>query len=421
MSAGAIAARQARTSVWARLRDDPGLRLAVVVAIAMRAVLGAWALMSLALHGSGSTFEAHVEAGTADGSASWPLVGPWERWDGLWYLHIASTGYPHEGSEAAFAPLFPLLTRTVAVLFGGDVSLGAWVVVTVALVAGLWATWHLVDEVLGPVVARRTVIAIAVYPGAFFLLAPYPEGLFLALSCGALLAAHRRAWAWAGVLTALAVLCRPQGAALVVALAVEGLAALRAGGSRGSLVPRLRANGAGPLFAVALPAAALGAWFLYCRLALGLALGPLTALRSEWGHHFAWPWQVVGDSLGAVSAEKPEEIGNLIVAAAIVALLPLMARRLPASWAVYAALALCFSLFNEPHYSPLMSLMRYAAVLVPVFAAIATLGLGRRPARSRPPERTPWWAVAAWVTAGLIALACQGLLVDRFVHHLFVA
>src|SRR5215472_9988460 len=176
MSAGAIAAGRAPVSVWGRLRDDPGLRFAVAVAVAMRAVLGAWALVSLALYGSGHSPEAHLEAGTPEGSAAWPLVGPWERWDGLWYLHIAATGYPGGGSEAAFAPLFPLLTRMIAVLFG-DVSLGAWVVVTAALVAGLWAAWHLVDEILGPAVARRTVVVMALYPAAFFLVAPYPEGL----------------------------------------------------------------------------------------------------------------------------------------------------------------------------------------------------------------------------------------------------
>jgi hypothetical protein len=407
-------AAAAADSAWSRLRADPGLRLAIVVGVAMRVVLGVGALVSLAIHGtSGTSIEAHREAGTADGALTWPLVGPWEHWDGLWYLHIAGGGYPGGGSEAAFSPLFPGLVRLVAFVTGGDLGLAAWIVVTLAVIAGLWATWHLVDDVLGPAVARRTVLVMALYPAAFFLIAPYPEGLFLALSAGALLAARRQAWGWAGALASLAVLCRPQGAVVVVAMAVQAVAAVwraqPAAGAPTALLSRglalARRVGVRPVLAVAAPTAVLGSWFLYCRLALGLELGPLTALRQEWGHHSAWPWQVIADSVQSIATgQKSEEFGNLLAVVVIVALLPFMARRLPVAWTVYTVLALALSLANEPLYSPLMSLMRYVVVLVPVFALIASL-------------RLPSWV---WWVLGAAAAAAQGLLVDIFIHRLFV-
>jgi hypothetical protein len=393
--------------VRSRLRGDPGLRLALQVTLAMRVLLGAVALISLAVHGSGTTIEEHPDAGTPSGSALTPLVGPWERWDGLWYLHIAQDGYPQSGPEAAFSPLFPALVRLLAVITGGNVSLAAWLLTTVAAAAALWATWHLVADVLGPRVARCTVLLLALYPAAFFLIAPYPESLFIALSASALLAARRRHWGWAGVAASFAVLCRPQGAALVAALALEALLAWRAArrDHRGRWWTGLRAMGAAPVVAIAAPVLLLGGWFLYCRVALGLQFGELTAL-ANWGHHWVPFWQVIADSAQSIAdGNHPEEVGNLLVAAIVVALLPVMARRLPPSWTVYTAVGLALSLNNEPSFEPLMSLMRYVLVLVPAFALLATVHLRR----------------ALLVPLAVIAVGAQVVLVDRFVHHLFVA
>ncbi|HET9050734.1 MAG TPA: glycosyltransferase family 39 protein [Candidatus Dormibacteraeota bacterium] len=382
---------------WARLRADEGFRLAVTVAVLMRVVLGIAALIVRAIQGPATgPLENHPEAATATTSPFWPLVGPFERWDGLWYLHIAGTGYPAHGPEAAFSPLFPLLVRVVSLPLGGRIGLAAFAVDTVAAVLALWAVWHAVDDALGSAVATRTVLLLSVFPGAFFLLAPYPEGLVLALAAGALLLARRRAWLAAGGLAALAALCRPQGAVLAPALLVEAVAAA---GWRPLRI------GWRPLAAVALPAAALGAWFVYCMAALGLRLGPLTAL-TNWGHRTVWPWQVLADSGQAVVEWRhSEELGNLCVALGLLLLLPLIARRLPPGWTAYTAVAIAFSLANEPMWTPLMSLMRYAVTLFPAFALVATW-------------RLPRWA---WVATGIVAAGAELYLLQSFVHRLFVA
>src|SRR3712207_5373423 len=51
----------------------------------------------------------------------------WSHWDGEHYAALAANGYLQqpENVSPAFFPLYPLLVRSFAELFGGPVSLGA--------------------------------------------------------------------------------------------------------------------------------------------------------------------------------------------------------------------------------------------------------------------------------------------------------
>jgi hypothetical protein len=55
-----------------------------------------------------------------------------------------------------------------------------------------------------PVVARRTVLLISIFPSAFFLFAPFTEALFLALAVWCIAMARERRWLLAGALGFLA-------------------------------------------------------------------------------------------------------------------------------------------------------------------------------------------------------------------------
>ncbi len=103
---------------------------------------------------------------------------------GLRSLRDASgTGYPGaENEQWAFYPLYPLLARTVAL--GVAIStIGFWI--------GLILISLLTEESLDRPSARRAVWFAALYPASFFDTAYFAEGLFLALSAGAFLAARR--------------------------------------------------------------------------------------------------------------------------------------------------------------------------------------------------------------------------------------
>src|SRR5918998_4831508 len=112
----------------------------------------------------------------------------WAHWDGAWYSRIAAEGYETYASTAFF-PLYPLLMRSFAELFGGPLSLGAlslWGVLIslLALPFALYFIYHIALHQWTEQTARRTILALCLFPTTFFLNAVYTESLFLALSAG---------------------------------------------------------------------------------------------------------------------------------------------------------------------------------------------------------------------------------------------
>ena len=117
----------------------------------------------------------------------------WPRWDAMHYFALAQHGYfgVSEG-DTVFYPLYPALQRALAPVLGGDYLLASLLVSTVATAAALACLYMLAESRYGRDAARWAVLALALYPTAFFLFAPFTESLFLALTLGAFLAADAR-------------------------------------------------------------------------------------------------------------------------------------------------------------------------------------------------------------------------------------
>jgi hypothetical protein len=140
------------------------------------------------------------------------LLGVWQRWDGVSHLNLARLGYfgvPR--GHSVYYPLYAFLTRVVSQGLRSDYVVGGLVVSTVAAVVTLACLYRLAERIYGPTAARWAVVTLSVYPTALFLIAPYTESLFLALTLGAFLAAYERRWWLAGGLGALASLTRGPG------------------------------------------------------------------------------------------------------------------------------------------------------------------------------------------------------------------
>lgn len=156
------------------------------------------------------------------------VVEPLRLWDGLWYTLIAEQGYDgapggFEGAPLAypaFFPLFPWLMRLGSDLFGVATETAGWVIANAGFLAALVVLYRLVALDFDRTVARRTVVALAVFPTSFFFSAVYTESLFLLLAVGALYAARRGVWFTAGALGLLAALTRSQGVFLLLPFAV---------------------------------------------------------------------------------------------------------------------------------------------------------------------------------------------------------
>ncbi|MCJ7511955.1 MAG: glycosyltransferase family 39 protein [Anaerolineales bacterium] len=151
------------------------------------------------------------------------LLGVWPRWDAVQHLNLAMRGYFDMGEgSTVFYPLFAALTRGVSYLFGGNFILAGLAVATVATALAFVFLMALGQHLFGDQAGKWAAIALAVYPTAVFLIAPFTESLFLAFTLGAFLAAYRNRWIVAAVLAALASLTRGPGVAAAVSFAILG-------------------------------------------------------------------------------------------------------------------------------------------------------------------------------------------------------
>ena len=128
----------------------------------------------------------------------------WAHFDGERYVSIAESGYdqalsfsPRYLASPAFFPLYPLLMRSVAALFGGPISPAGLSVYGVLLSLGalyfaFYFVYRIAEDGWGARAAKGTVLALAFFPTSFFFNAVYTESLFLALSAGAVWAARVR-------------------------------------------------------------------------------------------------------------------------------------------------------------------------------------------------------------------------------------
>jgi Mannosyltransferase (PIG-V) len=319
-----------------------------------------------------------------------PVLAPLARWDSVWYLTIADSGYGGSTARAAFFPLYPALVRGVGALFGGShaaLLVAAYLVSLAALVAALALLYRLTELELGRPLARPALLLLAVFPAAVYFGAPYSESLFLLLAVGAFYAARTDRWAWAGACAGLASATRSAGLLLVLPLALIWW------GSR----PR-RARDAGWLLPAPLGLAAYAAW-------LGLVEGDALRfldVQEAWSRHLVVPLGGAWDGFVAaadgvrqlasgsrtpvyfeVAAGDPFRIAALNImlfatlAFAVVACVGVF-RRLPRAYGAWVAASLVLPLTFPVTPQPLMSLPRFVSVLFPIFMWLAAVAEERR-------------------------------------------
>jgi hypothetical protein len=290
-------------------------------------------------------------------------------WDAGWYRTIAEGGYASAGDESRrFFPLLPLLVRGLAALPGLGGHEGLLLVALVNVVAvGFAVAVVRVAAVEGfDETARvRLIWLTALAPPAFVLVMGYAEALAGLLAALALLGARTRRWELAAVAGLLGGLCRPLGLLLLVPVAIEAARGLRE--LPGREVARRVA-------AVLAPVVGCGIYLAWSSAKYGDGLAPLTMQRDAARHgSTANPLDVV---LDAVRGTFHGELGTglhvpWLVLAAVG--LVVMARRLPASYAVWSGLVFAAVLTG----SNLDSSERYLYGAFP-FLLVAALVTGRR-------------------------------------------
>jgi hypothetical protein len=322
------------------------------------------------------------------------MLSIWQRWDALWYEHIARQGYGVSEGSAAFFPLYPALARAVSFVLGGNVILAELLLSSVAFVAALWLLERLVEVDMATAeqppgqspetsvrrfpVPKLAVLTLVFFPTGFFLLAPYTESVFLALTLATFwLARTGKPWL-AGTAGFLASLTRPHGIFLTAALAVDYA-------RRRGLVSWIRGRGGRPpdvgLLASALPAVGTITVLVFQRTSLGRTTQDVLGF---WGYQVLPPWDVLSASwVYITSAATPPGLGyiealNLVCLLAFAALGLVAARKLDPAYAFFTLPSLALLFPRQMFFSPLMSSARYVLVLFPCFIVLA-LWLSRRP------------------------------------------
>jgi len=127
------------------------------------------------------------------------LLGMWERFDTLWYVHIAQFGYDRPDA-IVFSPVYPALIHFTFL----PPLLASLVISTAASFFFAWGFQKLVLLDYSHDVATRGLLLYAVWPSGFILFAGYPESLLLCCVVWAVYFARTdRAWA-AGLMALLA-------------------------------------------------------------------------------------------------------------------------------------------------------------------------------------------------------------------------
>ena len=285
---------------------------------------------------------------------------PFAAWDAGWYLQVARGGYhaapvtltaTNVHHDFAFFPLWPLLIHATT-LDPVPAAVSAVALANLLFVAAGVLTWRLLADRFGASTATGAVALLAFNPAAYVFSLAYSEPLFLLLAAGYFLS--RREPVRHGLVSALAMLARIAGAAIVVSAMVVAL------GTRG------RERQAAVL-AVVLGCLAFAAWWTYVALLTHDPAGFLHGSPS-WGRS-AGLVQV----LDLLRHHDPRRMAALAFTALIFAGSVLLLRRDP-ELAVYSMVAVALGLLPGGIVS---SMPRYALAAFPAFAALAAR-LGRR-------------------------------------------
>ena len=283
-----------------------------------------------------------------------PSFGGFGKWDGDWYSLIAHHGYgppPIAGHESPW-PFFPLLPGMMRALgFLGVPLAAAGVLIShAALLVGLAGLYRIARRHVSPGASSLAVWACALFPGAFIFSMIYPSSIFIASSVWAFVFVEERQDVAAGAVAVLAVMARPNGFILVVALAL----AVRSSWRR--------------LFIVCAPSAvAFAGWCLYCLINAGDAL-------AFWNAKSAWP-EV--NLLDFIHDAHKYAIPHMLLAAAAIGAVILVWRKLPASW-----IAFTLGYLLPPLFTGIVGLGRYATECFPPYVAAGDL-LSRRTREAR--------------------------------------
>jgi hypothetical protein len=367
------------------------------------------------------------------------ILEGWLRWDAGWYRSIVDHGYffvHGQQSSVAFFPAYPISMEFLADTVGGDPS--AWgVALTFAsglLVAVLFYQWC--RDRIGATAAPVALAVMLLWPYGWYLFgAVYADALFLAMVLLAFTFLERDRVLLAALAGAVATSTRPVGAAVLLGLVFRLLE--RRGALRLPILDRVRLfradrrAGAPPELAdpnvdeergsivvewrrlrpldplILLAASGLLAYVVYlwrtfdepfafadAESAPGWDQAPgfRTWFKTAW---FSRLVHLPGDPNGYFVSITFQAI----LALTLLALIPLVVRRIGWGYGIYTLAVLAIPLVGSKDF---MGIGRYALTAFPSFAALGLV------LTERPRARAAWFPVSAFLLVALCGAFAYG-------------
>lgn len=144
------------------------------------------------------------------------------RWDGGWFIQIATHGY-RESRDTNFFPLFPLLGHVVHRITGLSVPVALLLCANLASLAAYLVVYRVFFDFEGAATANAALCLIAAWPFSFFHAAAYPESLMMLCTAASMLLVRRNRCMPAGFCLGMGMLARHLSAAAGLALLWHGL------------------------------------------------------------------------------------------------------------------------------------------------------------------------------------------------------
>jgi hypothetical protein len=278
------------------------------------------------------------------------LLGVWQRFDALWYSHIAACGYDRP-ETIVFYPFFPTLIRMVSWITGSELA-AVVLICTLATFFMLWGAMRLFELDLDGVTSFRAVLIWMAMPGAFTFFAGYPDSLMVALMVWSIYFARSGQWRWAGTLGFLAGLTKALGCFVALPLIWIGW----------------RRRERWSVASAAICVAGVAGFQLW--LAAN-HFPPVTEVYQKyWATSTVTPWTTVADVVRSLR-EQPDLklILNCVALSGIAGLA--FSRRIRVEYHLFAVAAI--GLLLTKHTDPLLqSTIRYSWSVFPAFPAVAT-------------------------------------------------
>jgi len=345
--------------VWRKLEPRADWQIALAITAALRVVYTCVAAVAAVfVHPDAGLIQSNAltENLPAPGGWHYALLGIWERFDTLWYLRIAESGYD-QPAGVVFYPLYPWLIRDLSGLAGPMAA--ALLISTLAAFFYFWGLLRLVrNEVENEVRSEfpssqplRAVMIAAAWPASFFFFAGYTEALAVALIVWCIVWARDERWVLAAACAFAAGLTRSAGTLAIVPLAIMAWRAPR------------RAR-----WPVAIaPLGTLGYWFWLHQAG---RVSVLAAYRTYWNTEVASPWTTLWFAIRSVAERFDSLVMISLVSLFFFFVAGVTARRIRIEDRCFSA-AVIGHLLLRLCWPPLLGAPRY---LLPVYPAYLTMG-----------------------------------------------